>query len=277
MKAALIPPIPDLRRYGQGNFHLLLSHLLKDKRYFDHYEDQRKKGAYLVLDNSAHEDGEGTDAEVLLFNGMAMRAQEIVVPDVLDKGPETVERATEALEMWFEGTSTVNHRLIHELSPALMYVPQGRNEREWRDCLDDLIRMHLYVARRHEYRPNFVIGLSKDYEVWDGGLLNLIDDHLEPLAKQFKCKVHLLGWGRKCWNLADIARKHPWIRSTDSAKPFVYARARINLWAHIEDLPPTYPGRAEDYFEKALTPTQREFAENNVDLFKRLANNETVL
>lgn len=272
MKTALIPPIPDLDRYGQGDFHLLLAHLLQDKRYFNHYLAQRDKGAYLVLDNSAHEDGEGTDAEALLFNAMALKAQEVVVPDVLDDGPATVERSTEALETWFEGTSTVNRRLIHQLSPALMYVPQGRNETEWRECLDDLIRMHLYVARKYEYRPNFVIGLSKDYEVWDGGLLNLLDDHLGPLAKQFKAKVHLLGWGRKSWALDEIARKHPWIRSTDSAKPFVFARKGINLWHHLEEVPPKYPGRPKSYFHRSIGAAAFEIADANVDLFHRLAN-----
>ena len=54
MKAALIPPTPALKRYGLGDFHLLLSHLLEDPHYFIHYRRQRDQGAYLVLDNSAH-------------------------------------------------------------------------------------------------------------------------------------------------------------------------------------------------------------------------------
>lgn len=281
MKAALIPPIPDLKRYGTGDFHLLLSHLLKDKRYFEHYDDQRKKGAYLVLDNSAHEEGQGNDPEVLLFNAMAIRAQEIVVPDVLDDGPATVERSTEALETWFEGTSSVNRRLIHDLSPALMYVPQGRNEAEWWECLQELIRIHLYVTKRYQYRPRFVIGLSKDYETWKGGLLHLLNEYLLPQVRNsyfpYNPQVHLLGWGRKCWALAEIAKIHPWIRSTDSAKPFVFARGKINLWTHLESEPPKYPGRTNDYFQKALTPRQRELADGNAELFRKLANNEQVL
>jgi len=280
MKAALIPPIPDLERYGHGDFHLLLSHLLRDNRYFHHYRKQRNQGAYLVLDNSAHEQGQGNDPEVLLFNALAIGAQEIVVPDVLDDGPATVEATTTALETWFEGTSTVNRRLIHDLSPALMYVPQGRNEIEWWECLKELMRLHHYMARIYKYRPQTVIGLSKDYETWDGGLMHLLDEYLYPMRiKDRQFQVHLLGWGRKSWNLADIARKHSWIRSTDSAKPFVFARGRagINLWNFIEELPPKYPGRPKDYFEKALTPRQRLIAEANVDLFRKLASNQTVI
>lgn len=279
MKAALIPPIPDLPRYGVGDFHLLLSHLLKDQRYYAHYTRERERGAYLVLDNSAHEEGEGNDPEVLLFNALAIRAQEVVVPDVLDDGPATVERSLEALEVWFEGTSTVNRRLIHDLSPALMYVPQGKDEQEWKECLLELLRIHFYISKRYEYRPRFVIGLSKDYEVWDGGLLHLIDEYLVKVRDDYLIynpQVHLLGWGRKCWALAEIAKKHPWIRSTDSAKPFVFARKQINLYNYIEEVPPAYPGRPKNYFSTALGPRQRHAAEANIDLFRRLANNEIV-
>jgi hypothetical protein len=214
---------------------------------------------------------------MLLFNALAIKAQEVVVPDALDDGPQTVERSTEALEVWFEGTSTVNRRLIHDLSPTLMYVPQGRDEKEWATCLEELVRLHKYVARRYEYKPMFVIGLSKDYEIWDGGLLHLIDAYLDDLRQTNACKIHMLGWGRKSWALAEIAKKHPWIRSTDSAKPFVFAQGRIHLWTHLEDVPPQYPGRKDNYFQKGLTKAQHEIAESNVDLFRMMAAGKVVL
>lgn len=277
MKAALIPPIPDLPWAGTGDFHLLLSHLLKDRRYMEHYTWQRNKGAYLVLDNSAHEHGEGDDPEALLFNAVAVRAQEVVVPDALDDGPLTVERSTTALESWFEGTSTINRSVIRDLSPSLMYVPQGKTVADWADCLTELMRLHLYVARKYEYKPSFVIGLSKDYEVWDGGLLHLLDEYLEPLARGHMMQVHLLGWGRKSWALAEIAKKHPWIRSTDSAKPFVYARGGYNLYDYLDDVPPPYPGRPLYYFDEALTKKQRITSNSNINLFQQLAAGKQVL
>ena len=98
MKAALIVPNAHLEEFGQGDLHLLLAHLMSNKVYREHYQKQRLHGAYLILDNSAHEYKEGINAAKLLRQAMRVRAQEIVVPDVLDDGPATVERAMQALE-----------------------------------------------------------------------------------------------------------------------------------------------------------------------------------
>lgn len=260
MKAALIPPIPHLQEFGRGNFHLLLNHLLQDKKYIDHYIEQRKRGAYLVLDNSAHEFGMGDDPLTLIYNASVLKAQEVVVPDVLDDGPATVDRAVEALEAWYE-----NDLLIYDLMPALMYVPQGATYPEWSKCLNDLLRLHAFTCKRYKrIRKTPVIGLSKDYEKWDGGLMRLIDNHLAPMRKHIQ--VHMLGWGRDLWKLYEIARVHPWIRSTDSAKPFVYAQSRIRL--EYGEIIPQYPGRHHtEYFHKKLTPFQLGFARHNVAMF----------
>lgn len=272
MKAAAIPPISQLNRFGTGPFHLLLSHLLPDKRYYDHYADQRRLGSYLVLDNSAHENGQGDDCEALMYNALALNCQEIVVPDVLFDFPATVERSTEALEVWFER----KHAAIKTTSPALMYVPQGETEEAWAMCLSELVRLHAFVAKRHGYRKDFVIGLSKDYEMWDGGLMHLIEEYIVPLftdcqSRGIGPKLHMLGWGRQLWELGIIAKKHPWIRSTDSAKPFVYGLARTTLREHLEGDPPQYPKRPDAYFEKKMGDLQIKVATDNMLLFRELA------
>jgi hypothetical protein len=272
LQVALIPPVPALSKFGHGSFHLLLSHLLQDKRYFDHYQAQRKHGAYLCLDNSAHENGQGDDPEVLMFNAVALNAQEVVVPDVLDDGVATIERVTSALEKWFEH----EYSPIRQLHPTLMYVPQGAHVKEWEMCLLECIRLHLFVAKRYGYRKDFVIGLSKDYEVWRGGLDNLLSNFIYPQVIRYQkqgvtIKVHLLGWGRNLWELGVLARKHTWIRSTDSAKPFVYALSGINLNNHLDELPPKYPKRPKNYFSRNLFQVE-EIAKENVAVFKALAD-----
>lgn len=275
MQVALIPPIPMLRQFGNGTFHLLLSHLLQDNRYFLHYKEQRDRGAYLVLDNSAHENGAGDDPELLMWNCLSLNAQEVVVPDVLDDGPATVERAVSALETWFEHPHV--HQRLLAASPTFMYVPQGSHVKEWERCLHDLVQLHAYVTRKHNYRQHFVIGLSKDYEVWSGGLMYLIKTYLEPLVNKLKkngilVQVHLLGWGRDLWALEEIGKKHPWIRSTDSAKPFVYALKEIDLLEHMDSEPPKYPTRPKNYFSRTLTEEQTLIAKKNCGVFKALAS-----
>lgn len=273
MKAALIPPIHHLKDFGDGQFHLLLTHLLDSPRYRAHYKMQRRHGAYLVLDNSAHEQGRGQDPIELLKAGFDLDAQEIVVPDVLDDAHATIEACLSAHEAWFE--SGEGEEILNVYSPAFMYVPQGKDEDDWADCLMSLVEIHRYCARKYSLRHDIVIGVSKDYDVWDGGLLKLITDYIVPLRgdlaqRDIKCHVHLLGWMRNLWNLQTIATLHPWIRSTDSAKPFVYALENYDL-LRLNPTVPRYPKRSKNYFSQKMHVRQVEYARNNVWMFKQAA------
>ena len=279
MKAALIPPTKELRYFGNNSFHLLLSHLFQDPKYVQHYMQQRMRGAYLVLDNSAHEYSVGQDAAKLLQQAAGMRCQEMVVPDSLEDAEGTIEKALSAMEVWYEGDQAER---MKELDPTLMYVPQGNDEKEWAECLKELIRIHMFTYRKRGARSNFVIGLSKDYEKWDGGLDNLLTKYLLPIKEdgikhRIRIHVHLLGWGRDLWVLQDLAAKHFWIRSTDSAKPFVYALSGIDLSQYpvgCKDYP-EYPSRPATYFEKRLTPAKRRIAYSNLSVFKGLAGDKS--
>jgi len=279
VKAALIPPVPALHLFGNGDFHLLLSHLFDNEAYVKHYMQQRAKGAYLVLDNSAHENGSGDDPESLMFKACQIRAQEIVVPDVLDDADATIELALQAHETWYEKRPSTSEIVRDK---ALMYVPQGANYEDWKHCLHNLVRIHLFMAKKYELKQAFVVGVSKDYEVWDGGLMRLLDDDLVPLRQDLlrhdiRMQCHMLGWGRKLWALDEIARKHSWIRSTDSAKPFVYALDATNLYRRLHDIPPVYPKRPENYFDLNLSKSAVHLARENVRVFKALAEGRQVL
>jgi len=240
--------------------------------YREHYQKQRLHGAYLILDNSAHEYKEGINAAKLLRQAMRVRAQEIVVPDVLDDGPATVERAMQALEEWYEGDSAED---MHELNPCLMYVPQGKDKEEYWLCIQELIDLHLYIAQRKNSRRDIVIGVSKDYQDLDGGLLEILDivkDLRENLwaDKEIRMHCHLLGWSRNLWVYGEIAKKHSWIRSTDSCKPFQYAMHGMKLWPSEE--PPPYPKRHRTDFHKAvLDKKQLKIAGHNCRVFAQAA------
>jgi len=270
LKAALIPPISALRQFARGDFHLILSHLLKDRRYEAHYARLRRKGAYLVLDNSAHEHGAGDAPLILADQAAELNAQEVVVPDVLFDAGETVKRAIEAHEAWFEGTNIA----MRDPDLRLMYVPQGRTRAEWAVCFQELVRMHLYTAKIHRINQTFVIGVSKDYEEWSGGLNTLLGTYVLPMkdnlhAQGIHMSVHLLGWGRDLWELGRLSRAYPWIRSIDSAKPFVYAIQGIQLNPGEAIYP--YPGRPENYFDAKMGVKHYERARHNVEVFRKLA------
>lgn len=271
MKAAVIPPIPHLNEFGSGQMHLLLAHLCDNGEYVRHYKVQRNQGSYLILDNSAHEFKEGCGPEELAAFARVLRAQEVVVPDVLDNGPATTERATDALETWFEN----GRNLMGTLNPSLMYVPQGVTRDEYFECMEELIRLQVYMARKRHLRRDFVLGISKDYQDFTGGLAEILEvagrvkENLWD-EKEIKMSVHILGWHRDLWVLRDLALQFPWVRSTDSCKPFQFAMAGIALDPHLP--PPTYPGRhATEYFETELTKKQLTIALKNVEVFRRTA------
>jgi hypothetical protein len=190
-------------------------------------------------------------------------ANEIVAPDVLARSEPTVKRSTVAFKSW--STDLADDFQLLDL--RVMIVPQGEDPWAWRTCLQSLVLSYERAFRRVGGRLGQpVIGISKDYEVWDGGVLKLLEDTVIPMDLD----IHLLGWGRDLWALGEIAHRWPRIRSTDSAKPFVYALAGIEL--DVSKPPPTYPKRPVDYFSRTLTPEQLNLAYANVAVFKVMAN-----
>lgn len=267
MKVALIPPVPELKRFGQGDFHLLLTHLFDNSDYVFHYRLQKQAKAYLVLDNSAHEFKRGLVPERLLAAAWSIQANEMVMPDVLFKGTDTIDAGAKALD-WLtdQGMSR-----FEDLKPRIMLVPQGADRFEYYTCLSGLIWKYQVMTRRYPAlfdRPP-VIGVSKDYEIWEGGIEKLFADRLERIHNEYQIDVHLLGWGRELWRLGELADAHPWIRSTDSAKPFVYGSKYIDIDDPTK--PPEYPTRDESYFRTPLDSLMRDISDHNVAVFKGLA------
>lgn len=273
MKVALIPPIPDLRRTPKTGIHLLLSHLFKDPEYVSFYQERRHAGDLLILDNGAHEKGIGEKESSLLDKALQVGAQEIVLPDVLFDRTGTVERTRRMLSYivtrgW--------EKYVEAGMPRLMMVPQSQDKYEWQACLKALLNTwELHAGRAPVPFESPVIGISKDYDNWRGGLHRLIRDYVEPVFDQRDFDVHLLGWANNLWSTAEIARDFPWVRSTDSAKPFVYAKNRIRLEPGGKI--PRYPRRDSQYFNCSLArPGQWEIALTNIAVYRAAAENELI-
>lgn len=267
MKIGLIPPIPELRTFPSTGIHLLLSHLLEDDRYLDYYKERREEGDYLILDNSAHEFGKGNSIEDLLKQATALRAQEIVIPDILFDAHGTVEAGRAAFRFIAR-----NEKVYDKAGrPRLMLVPQGSNRTEWVKCLNQLLEAWQSSFEDTEVRSP-IIGVSKDYDDFvKGGITTLIREYIAPLGFD----VHCLGWPTNLWSLARVCQECPWVRSTDSAKPFVYARAGILL--EPGGPIPQYPRRSPTYFESIFNYQQREIAARNIRVFDAAATDALIL
>lgn len=272
MQIGLIPPIPELDRIPQTGFHLLLTHLLHDPDYRDFYKERKDDGDYLLLDNSAHEFGASQDHEELLWNANEVGAQEVILPDVLFDRRGTLERTKRMLK-WL--CDPGGWRVYQECGmPRFMLVPQGNVRSDWVQCLEQLLVIwDTYTYRFQSPIEEPVLGISKDYDEWRGGLTYLIGHYVAPLRVVRDFDVHCLGWPRNLWSLAHVHRHFPWVRSTDSAKPFVYAKSGILL--EPGGSIPEYPRRDVDYFTEPLEDWEK--AVRNVLVFQAAASDELVL
>lgn len=270
MRIALIPPTPDLTKLPRTGIHLLLSQNFSDERYVEYYKERRKYGDLLILDNGAHENGIGEEAHHLLAKSSVVNAQEVVVPDALFDRRATVERAKRFMRYIVsrEGRKAYTSAGC----PRLMLVPQAQERAEWGVCLHAMLTAWDRIVPEDMESP--VIGISKDYDSWRGGLIRLISDFVEPLYDERDFDVHLLGWSNNLWMTAQIAQTYPWIRSTDSAKPFVFAKRLIRL--EPGGRIPNYPRRDPNYFTESLTVAQWEIAMVNIEVYKAAAQNELV-
>jgi hypothetical protein len=244
----LIPPVPHLATIAGSRMHLVLSHMLGNAAYQTFYTQERREGAYLILDNGAHEHSYGEPIEDLIQKCALIGAQELVVPDVLFNASGTLESAVRSFR-WFETHLT---QVEDAWYPTLMIVPQGATREDFVMCLDRLLEAFGgFLARADPYRPRLVIGLSKDYEVFAGGLYSLLADEVIPAAKDFRAHIHLLGWGRNLWEYRAIINDlGDHLRSMDTAKPYVYAAHGIRL--DMRNPAPVYPKRSPTYFDDAL-------------------------
>lgn len=264
MKTLLIPPIPHLETARGRDYHLTLAHLYGNKTYSSFYKGEAERGKYIILDNSAHEFQIGQSAQSLLNIAKNVNASEIVLPDHLFDPHDTLFRTQEALDYIDRNPPD---KPLH-----YMIVPQGESARDFYWCLVNLVDAYYekMSTNPHAFPFSPVIGVSKDYEMWQGGLPELLEGYVIDFKHEDPdLQIHLLGWGRKLWDLPIItSRFSKLIRSVDSAKPYVYGQAGIRLYP--EKRAPEYPTRRPDYFIEEIPDTQLSDVAHNIQVFDDL-------
>ncbi len=267
MQAAIIPPIPHLDEVKGRDFHLVLTHLCEQsEEYRNFYLQESIAGSYIILDNSAHERTHGQPIAELLQVAESIHADEVVIPDKLFDCKETTLSAFDSFLSLLQYTSVPMYRW--------MLVPQGRTKMEWEECLSNFSLLLEVLNRKAQgilYR-GITLGISKDYEVWHGGLPWAVKELVVPWADRWNAEIHLLGWGRNLWALNQIVKEYGnRIRSIDTAKPFVYGASGIHI-SPVIPVPP-YPKRSETYFNDALSGEALKIALGNVACLDRVVLN----
>lgn len=260
MRAAVIPPTPDLSIFGNlSDYHLILNHICRaNPDYLEFYKNRIKAGDFVILDNSAHELGEGESWEELLETIKVLKPSEVILPDRMFFGEDTVEGSIEA---WNNLKDKVPKGTL------FMGVPQGRTFREYLDCAVELV-IHTGIS---------TLGISKDYEVWPGGLEALVRELnyiIDKVAKR-PMQIHLLGWGRDVTHLSKLKSLEN-VRGVDSAKPIVYGIHGITIPDDITTTPP-YPKRIPNYMTTPVPVTMYPEILRNIRRFFEEAGEEAGL
>lgn len=201
MKYALITPPSGkwlLSNYDLA-YHFVLPQYLDDQEYRRMYQVHASHGHFLMMDNGAAEMGESVPVDWLASWANTIRADEIVMPDVLDDCNATLRRTHEALEFF--------------PPRARAFCPQGKTWDEWEHCASRMVSMGgatLCIAKRYERLPGgrvHALQLIKRHK-WDE-----------------KFNIHLLGIDTN--PIAEIiaAREvYAAIRGVDSAAAIAYAQ-----------------------------------------------------
>ena len=157
MKLINIFPLGNLGMHYTQDMHMFLTHLVEKYPFYAKFAKEVK--GYKILDNSLIELGGAVDMKRVLDAAEAIGADEIILPDVFQKGPETINAVNEAL-------SELNDRYANRKWPyKLMAVAQGRDEKEWYECYHellnnpdiDVIGVPKVLAKAHpQGRPHFV-------------------------------------------------------------------------------------------------------------------------
>lgn len=179
--------------YSQ-NMHMFLTHMVE--RYAPYRRVAQECSGYKILDNSLIELGGAVEIERVLDAAANIGADEIILPDVFQNGPETLKAVEKAIEKMWEIWPT------GDWPYKLMAVAQGKDEEEWIQCYRKLLL-------KSEVD---VIGIPKVLaKMVPGGRPYMVNTHCNLEAKPH----HLLGVWYSFTELKEYKRPGD-IRSVDS-------------------------------------------------------------
>lgn len=264
-----IPIVPyryTTRIIRPESWALTLAHKYKDLEYLQAHNRMSIAGNKIILDNGAYELGRSVPFEELweLATSLTYPAQELVAPDVLKDGMQTLNLARTTLEFVLKQPITALP------FKSLMFVPQGRDTAEWEACFFSLMRL---FAEQTSLPFTLTIGIPKHAASFSYGRSQLlrIAIRFRRVAKH-PYALHLLGIGEGRAELRALAtayRKH--VRTIDSARPAVYAHHNIRIEPGMSH---EYPGRKSDFFEAEFDVKQYNYMRYNVAYFTRWIEDE---
>jgi len=233
---APVAPIRILEQFSQmgiiGEYHLLLAHdiisnPLASRAYQDVFGKRQWEGT-VILDNSIIELGNAVDLDVIAEAAEIVRANVIVLPDVLEDGVATVTSIDDAYDEWAERFDD----LLGDNNYRFMMVPQGKTIEEFRDCAEALYQI--------DPGADHMWGIPRNLVKLHGSRTDAITavHEIDP-----SYAIHLLGFSDTLADDIECARRQE-VGGIDSAVPI-----RTENWRDVATGLSVAPKRG-DWFEK---------------------------
>lgn len=157
MKLIHIYPLGNLGMHYNQDMHMFLTHLVE--KYPFYAKLAREIKGYKILDNSLIELGGAVNLQRVLDAAAHIDADEIILPDVFQNGPETIKAVEAAI------AELLTIYPAGKFPYKLMAVAHGKDEKEWYECYESLLKNNFIdvigipkvLAKKHpQGRPHFV-------------------------------------------------------------------------------------------------------------------------
>jgi len=247
MYTAIITPRAYLTSWGHlTKFHMVVPDHIKADNDLLYVRHMSRLGHYVILDNGTYERGHSITGSDLLALAEDVKADEIVVPDKFRDNKGTQYMVKQFLDE--------NRDKIVSQKLALMIVPQGKDDRDWLNCFNNI--KETLRHDRYKIPTKIIFGVPK----WLSLEVNRIE-LVKSLRRNYT--YHLLGLN----NIEELQHEHNVpnnIRGIDTSLPIKAALENRELDAENPMIQDT------EYFGRLIQPDQYDDAECNIVEFLRL-------
>jgi hypothetical protein len=196
---AAVAPLSGLRQLGRadllGTYRLLIAPIvLTDPAGYKKFFREERDDQYVILDNGVIELGSPIEIEDIYKAARLVEAQLVVLPDVIDDFPGTIELTSKALS---------DFRKLDHVTDT-MGVVQGRTFEECMECARALVDLGVDWLSPPR-------GLTKNL----GTRVPLV----RALASEFGLPMHVLGFSDNPADDLMAATAHRSVRGFDAATP----------------------------------------------------------
>jgi hypothetical protein len=221
ISVSVIAPAAYLREFaGQSPatvHHVAAQRVLRDPAYREFFLEEQQRGAAIIIDNGVFDLGVSLGSDDLVLAARAVRAEEIILPDVMHDGPATI-RASDRAAAAILGVSD---------EFRLCAVVHGADDAEWRRCYDHFAASEYagalaFPASRHQGHSEKLSGNRA------AATRFLEDQGLVDPGRVYR----LLGFGWTGHLELFEQREHAWVSSIDGAAPVLLGAMGVRMRPH---------------------------------------------